>query len=440
VNRETLPRMLFPAFFLALELVLATPSATFAAGRFGIPVVRIGQSGPTAGGTTTPAAGSADVSTARSSGVTLTSLRAWSSPTNTRLVFDFSAPVTLAGPDSGVSRRITLSTPGERVSLSSGVPASLAVDDTAVDSVLVDVQSNVTYFRLSFADSTTFHVFTLEAEAGKPYRVVVDVERPGADAREARRLAGIAAAKKARRTLLVAVDAGHGGEDTGAHGPNGVLEKNVTLAVARAVVDELSRLQGVQGVLVRRGDYFIPLHERYLIAERMKADLFISVHCNSSRRRGSGSGTEVYFLSLNGASDQADADLAATENAADLVGGVPAQSDDALVDILYDVKRSAALEKSQLLAESLLDHVAVDHRLESRGVKQAGFAVLKSCEFPSALVETAFINNPYEARLLRQSTFQHEMARQIATGVSEYFNRAGMLPGAPADSDSRTAR
>jgi N-acetylmuramoyl-L-alanine amidase len=122
------------------------------------------------------------------------------------------------------------------------------------------------------------------------------------------------------------------------------------------------------------------------------------------------------------------------------VGGVPAQSDNALVDILYDVKRSAALEKSQLLAESLLDHVAVDHRLESRGVKQAGFAVLKSCEFPSALVETAFINNPYEARLLRQSSFQHEMARQIATGVSEYFNRAGMLPGAPADSDSRTAR
>jgi len=431
--------MPFPAFALALAMMASMPPASFASTGLGAPVVRIYQvapSGPVPGSAST--SGSTFAATSR--GVMLTSLRSWSSPTNTRLVFDFSAPVTLAGPDSGVSREVALSTPGERVMVASGVPASLAVEDSAVDSVRVEVQSNVTYFRLSFSDSTTFHVFTLDAEIDKPYRVVVDVERPGADAREARRLAAIAAAKKAKRTLLVAVDAGHGGEDTGAHGPGGVLEKSVALAVARAVVDELNLLSGIQGVLVRRGDYFIPLHERYLIAERMKADLFISIHCNSSRRRGSGSGTEVYFLSLTGASDQADADLAATENAADLVGGVPPQSDNALVDILYDVKRSAALEKSQLLAESLLDHVAVDRRLESRGVKQAGFAVLKSCEFPSALVETAFINNPYEARLLRQSSFQHEMARQLASGVSEYFNRAGMTPGAPADSDGRTAR
>jgi N-acetylmuramoyl-L-alanine amidase len=402
-------------------------------------VIRVSQVEPAGtGSASVTTSGSTSGST--SHGVVLTSLRSWTSPTNTRLVFDFSAPVTLAGPDSGVSREIALSTPGERVTVASGVPAALAVEDSAVDSVRVEVMSNVTYFRLNFSDSTTFHVFTLDAEADKPFRVVVDVLRPGAVAVEARRLANIAATKKAKRSLLVAVDAGHGGDDTGAHGPSGVLEKNVTLAVARAVVDELNALPGVQGVLVRTGDYFVPLHERYLIAERMKADLFISIHCNSSRRRGSGSGTEVYFLSLNGASDQADADLAAAENAADLVGGVPPQAESALVDILYDVKRSAAMEKSQLLAESLLDHVATDHRLESRGVKQAGFAVLKSCEFPSALVETAFINNPYEARLLRQSSFQHELGRQLASGVSEYFNRAGMLPGSPADSDSRSMR
>src|SRR3989442_1927560 len=134
----------------------------------------------------------------------------------------------------------------------------------------------------------------------------------------------------------------------------------------------------------------------------MKADLFVSIHANSTRRRGSGSGTEVYFLSLHGASDQADADLANLENAADLVGGVPPQSEDDLVNILYDVKRSAALEKSQLLGESLLDHLSADRRLEARGLKQAGFAVLKSVEFPSVLVETAFIHNPVEVRLLRK--------------------------------------
>jgi N-acetylmuramoyl-L-alanine amidase len=108
------------------------------------------------------------------------------------------------------------------------------------------------------------------------------------------------------------------------------------------------------------------------------------------------------------------------------VGGVPPQTGDELVNILYDVKRSSALQQSQLLAETVLDHVAADRRLESRGVKQAGFVVLKSVEFPSILVETAFINNLTEARLLKRKDFQLNMAKQIATGVKEYFKRAGI--------------
>jgi N-acetylmuramoyl-L-alanine amidase len=358
--------------------------------------------------------------------VTLLAMRSWSAPTNTRVVFEFSAPVTTAGADSGESPGIVITLPGERVALGLGVQPLLAVRDSAVDSVRVDLSQAVPQMRLAFADTVRFHVFTLAPEVDKPFRLVVDVTRPGALAAEGTRLDAIAAAKRSHRTRIVAVDAGHGGEDTGARGYNGVLEKNVTLAVARAVVEELNRMPGVQGVLVRRDDYFIPLHERYHIAERMKADVFMSIHCNSSRRRGSGSGTEVYFLSLTGASDQADADLADTENAADLVGGVPPQADDALVNILYDVKRSAAMEKSQLLAESLLDHLARDRRLELRGVKQAGFAVLKSGDFPSVLVETAFINNPVEARLLRSADFQRELARQLAAGIGDYFGRSGV--------------
>jgi N-acetylmuramoyl-L-alanine amidase len=118
--------------------------------------------------------------------------------------------------------------------------------------------------------------------------------------------------------------------------------------------------------------------------------------------------------------------MADLENAADLVGGVPTQAEDDLVSILYDVKRSSVLEQSQVLAEHILDHVASDRRLESRGVKQAAFAVLKSVEFPSVLVETAFINNPTEARLLRDPAFQKAMARQIASGVRSYFARVGV--------------
>jgi N-acetylmuramoyl-L-alanine amidase len=234
------------------------------------------------------------------------------------------------------------------------------------------------------------------------------------------------------RVRLVAIDAGHGGEDTGARGPRGVIEKTVTLAVARALADELNETPGVRAVLTRNGDYFIPLRERYRIAERMKADVFVSIHANSSKRRGAGNGTEVYFLSLGGASAQADADLADIENAADLVGGVPSQAEDDLVNILYDVKRSSALQQSQLLAETILDRIGADRRLEVRGVKQAGFVVLKSVEFPSVLVETAFINNPAEARLLADRTFQKKMGKQLADGVRKYFQRAGIGLADPA--------
>jgi N-acetylmuramoyl-L-alanine amidase len=378
---------------------------------------------------------------AESHATTLLGMRSWSAPANTRVVFDFSAPVTIAAPDSGRSSRLVLSLPGETLTLGPGVPTLLGVRDTVVDSVRVAFVTSGAQFEISFADTTDFHVFSLPAEDDKPFRIVVDVARRGAADAENRRLSAIAAAKRAKRVRLVAVDAGHGGEDTGAKGPHGVLEKNVTLGVARALVEELNQLGGVQAVLTRNGDYFVPLRERYHIAERMKADLFISIHCNSSRHRGSGSGTEVYFLSLHGASDQADADLANAENAADMVGGVPPQADDDLVNILYDVKRSAALEKSQLLAESLLDHVVTDRRLDSRGIKQAGFAVLKSVEFPSVLVETAFINNPAEAKLLRSSDFQHQLGHQIASGVMSYFERAGVeLPGSGADSAAKSAR
>jgi N-acetylmuramoyl-L-alanine amidase len=302
------------------------------------------------------------------------------------------------------------------------------VRDGVVDSVMVETGVDGARFHVWFHDTTAFHVLSLPAQDDKPYRLVVDVTKAGGAQAEAKRLENIAAVKRRDRVRVVAVDAGHGGEDTGARGPRGVLEKRVTLAVAKALAQELNKLPGIRAVLTRDRDYFIPLRDRYRAAERMKADLFISIHANSSRRRGQGRGTEVYFLSLRGAGDQAGQDLADLENAADLVGGVPSQAEDDLVNILYDVKRASAQQQSQLLAESLLDHVAGE-RLASRGVKQAGFVVLKSVEFPSVLVETAFINNPTEARLLNSPSFQSAMAKQLAAGVKEYFQRAGVELG-----------
>jgi N-acetylmuramoyl-L-alanine amidase len=352
-------------------------------------------------------------------------VRSWAAPANTRVVIDFSMPVSSVMPDSGDARNLVISVPGEPVTRADSVPPVLRIGDGAVDSVEVSAGDDGARFRVFLHDSTHFRAFSLPPEEDKPFRIVVDVDKRGGEAAEDQRLAGIAASKKKERVRIVMVDAGHGGEDTGARGPGGVREKDVTLAVAKALVDEINSMAGLRAQLTRGGDWFIPLKDRYRIAEKAKADVFISIHANSSKRRGSGSGTEVYFLSQRGASDQADTDLANLENAADLVGGVPQHAEDDLVNILYDVKRSSAMQKSQLLAESLLEQISSD-RLEARGVKQAGFVVLKSVEFPSVLVEVAFINNPREAKLLRDPGFQKSMGRQLANGVRDYFQRAGI--------------
>jgi len=359
----------------------------------------------------------------------LTGLKSWTAPAETRIVLSFSGAVTHVSPDSGRSRELIVTFPGEALPRAADVPAALGVHDGVVDSVDVQTAASGAAVHVLFRDAVRFTVVAVPPDAANPFRVVIAAARPAAVAAEEKRLASIASAKRRDRVRIVAIDPGHGGDDTGAKGPRGVLEKRVTLAVARALADELNKIPGIRAALTRDGDYFVPLRERYRIAERMNADLFISIHANSSRRRGSGSGTEVYFLSMRGASDQSTQDMADIENAADLVGGVPPQAEDDLVNILYDVKRSSALQQSQLLAETLLDHIAAGRRLEERGVKQAGFAVLKSVEFPSVLVETAFINNPVEARLLASSEFQQQLGRQLAAGVRTYFQKAGVTLG-----------
>ena len=389
---------------LFVTLLLITMTASFAAARADSPV---GPPGVT----------------------TLTGLRSWSAPSNTRIVLAFSATVTPVAPDSGRSRELVIAFPGEILPRAADVPSMLAVKDGLIDSVIVQSTPSGARVLITFRGTSKFRIFPLPGETDKQYRLVVDVARPGGAAEEEKRLAGIANAKKRDRVRIVTVDAGHGGDDSGARGPRNVLEKRVTLAVAKALVDELNKIPGIRAVNTRDGDFFIPLRERYRIAERMNADLFVSIHANSSKRRGSGKGTEVYFLSVRGASDQATQDLADIENAADQLGGVPAQAEDDLVNILYDVKRSSAQQQSQLLAETLLDHLGEDRRLQQRGVKQAGFAVLKSVEFPSVLVETAFINNPVEAKLLASPEFQKQLGRQLAAGVRSYFQRAGVTLG-----------
>lgn len=217
---------------------------------------------------------------------------------------------------------------------------------------------------------------------------------------------------------VVAVDAGHGGKDPGAQG-HGADEKDIVFILAREVVAELNRREKITAFPVRAGNYFIPLPRRRAIAEKDSADIFVSIHCNASKDSRA-KGTEVYFLSLKGASDEAAREVARYENAADERMGLEPEAPE-LDQILFDMMQTDVLMKSQLLAEKCLGKLFGLGTVYDRGVKQAGFVVLKSPRIPSVLVEAAFISNRDENKLLQSGKWQREFARLLADGIEEYL-------------------
>ena len=223
------------------------------------------------------------------------------------------------------------------------------------------------------------------------------------------------------RTLLVAIDAGHGGEDPGAHGRRGTLEKTVTLAIARKLKDMIDATPGMRGVLTRDGDYFIPLVGRVQKARQVHADLFISVHADAFIKPHA-RGSSVFALSDHGATSAAARWLAKKENEADLIGGVNlAVKDPYLARTLLDLSQTATISDSLKLAKHVLGELGNINDLHRGQVEQAGFAVLKAPDIPSVLVETAFISNPDEERRLNDAGYQTKMARAILDGIKRYF-------------------
>ncbi len=223
------------------------------------------------------------------------------------------------------------------------------------------------------------------------------------------------------RTLIIAIDAGHGGEDPGARGRYGSREKNVTLAIARKVKALIDGTPNMRGVLIRDGDYFIPLIGRVTKARKLNADLFISIHADAfikAKARGS----SVFALSEHGATSTAARWLAKKENEADLIGGVNlAVKDPYLARTLLDLSQTATITDSMKLAKHVLSELGGINDLHRGRVEQAGFAVLKSPDIPSILVETAFISNPSEERRLNDKAYQMKLANAIMGGIKRYF-------------------
>ena len=223
------------------------------------------------------------------------------------------------------------------------------------------------------------------------------------------------------RDLVIAIDAGHGGQDPGAIGRNGTREKDVTLAIARKLAAAINAEEGMRAVLTRDGDYFITLGGRTRKARQLNADMFISIHADSVLKREV-SGSSVYVLSLRGASDEAARWLAESENAADLKGGVPLVQDDLLASVLLDVTQKEAISSSVAAAENVLSSLAgVGTVHGARRVRHAGFVVLKSPDIPSMLVETGFISNASDERRLRDGDHQQRIAEAVRTGVKGYW-------------------
>ena len=226
---------------------------------------------------------------------------------------------------------------------------------------------------------------------------------------------------RAERTLIVAIDAGHGGEDPGAKGRRGTYEKNVTLAIARRLKEVIDREPNMRGVLTRDGDYFIPLQGRVQKARRLNADLFVSVHADSFIRPDA-RGSSVFALSEHGATSVAARWLAKKENEADLIGGVNLDvADPYLKQTLLDLSQTATINDSLKLARAVLDNLGKINTLHKGTVEQAGFAVLKSPDIPSILVETAFISNPAEEQKLTDDGYQQKLAEAIFSGIKNYF-------------------
>ncbi|MGV3628303.1 MAG: N-acetylmuramoyl-L-alanine amidase [Betaproteobacteria bacterium] len=266
---------------------------------------------------------------------------------------------------------------------------------------------------------------TPATETGPP--PVIAKSEPPAAAKSAPRTAR----PPSERLITIAIDAGHGGEDPGARGRGGTLEKHVTLAIAQKLKERIDNEPNMRAVLTRDGDFFIPLHMRVAKARRVRADLFVSIHADAFVKP-SANGSSVFALSESGATSAAARWLAKQENDADLIGGVNLGiKDPYLKQTLLDLSQTASINDSLKLGKAVLQEMGGINRLHKNYVEQAGFAVLKAPDIPSILIETAFISNPDEEKKLKNPAYQNKMADAIFTGIKRYFSKNPPL--APAE-------
>jgi len=344
--------------------------------------------------------------------------RVWADPVKTRAVLDLDRKTayklfTLKNPD-----RVVVDLQGSSID----IPLKLDEEHAGVITGVRYGQPDKETLRVVFdlSESAELKSFLLDPTAQYSHRLVIDLYSKSGNQKSSL-VKYVTDINKPNRSVVIAIDAGHGGEDPGAIGKKKIREKDVVLRIARELKKTIDAEPGMQAVLTRDGDYYIPLRGRYEKARKARADLFVSIHADAFSKR-SVQGSSVFVLSARGASSEFARLLADSENASDLVGGVTlSDKDDMLASVLLDLSQSATREASNKVANDILAALKRTGKTHKNHVGRANFMVLKSPDVPSVLVETAFISNPSEEKRLTEKEFQQRMARAITRGVRDYF-------------------
>jgi len=378
---------------------------------------------------------------------TIEGLRLSQSKDNTRLVFDLNSSIkyntfTLSNPERIVIDLLHTSQPHQlKIPDLSNSPIRTirhAVWDKNTLRVVLDLKQTLKYESQ-----------TLQPNQGFPHRLVIDLKSLSSASKPAvttvipepvaqitekpekivvAQPALIPIATKtipsmAKRKIIIAIDAGHGGQDSGALGKHGTKEKTVVLAIAKRLAKLVNKEPGMRAYLTRDRDIFITLRQRIKRARNNNADMFISIHADAFKNTKA-RGASVFVLSERGASSEAAQLLADKENAADLAGGISLEDKDALLaSVLLDLSQTASLEASLEVANTVLSGLKRVGNVHKKYVESASFVVLKSPDIPSVLVETAFISNPAEERKLKSASHQNKLARAMMSGIRNYFQR-----------------
>ena len=353
---------------------------------------------------------------AAQSATTVEDIRIWAENGKTRVVLDLTRPAdhnifTLRSPD-----RLVVDLKGGRLdSTFDALPDGVGSVRTIRTGVRANGQLRVV---LDLNENVRSRSFTAGPNSQYGDRLVIDLQRTG-NLQTVRRASE---AYHPGRDIVIAVDPGHGGYDPGAVGRAKTREKDVALAVSRELASRINAEHGMKAVLIRNGDYFVDHRERTAIARQDGADLFVSIHADAVNDRRA-YGATVYVLSLKGASDEESRLLAQRENASVQVGGVSLDDkDEVLASVLLDLSQNAALSASLEVGSEVIQELSRIGKVHRRTVQQAGLIVLKSPDMPSILVETAYISNPSEEKLLGDRRHQGKLANAILTGIRNYFH------------------